>query len=109
MFVHRLKGQTTPQATPVLQPPVPDHTIAPLQPHFFSGSQGGITRQGQGNAVLEYFPVPDEQKEHQACCACRDGSHLAGTHDCLGFGGPAVTTLHLGPEHELVLGPPELV
>lgn len=35
VFVHRLNGQTTPQATPVLQPPVPDHTIAPLQSHFF--------------------------------------------------------------------------
>lgn len=52
----------------------------------FCGSQGGITRQGQVNAVLEYFSPSlglalgcDEQKEHQASCACRDGSHLAPT------------------------------
>lgn len=83
---------------------------------IFSDSWGGITRQGQVEGVLEYFPTSlclalgcDEQKEHQASCACRDGSCLAGTHHCLGFGGLAVTTPHSGPEQELGLGLPVLV
>ena len=54
--------------------------------HLISGCRGGITGQGQLNAVPEDFHASlclglgcDEQKERQAGCARRDGSRSAGT------------------------------
>lgn len=55
VFVHRLNVQTTPQATPVLQPLVPDHTIAPLQPLFILAVR---VASKCSLGVFPHFPVP---------------------------------------------------
>lgn len=68
----------------VLQGPLV--TLSLRYSHLFSSHRGRITGQGQVNAVSKDFHTSlclalgcDGQKERQASCASRDGSHSAST------------------------------
>lgn len=78
LFVHRLNGQTTPQAIPVLQhgsasPPCPRSHYCSTAASFFMALKVASPGRGKEMQSLEYFPTSlcpalgcNEQKEHQA-------------------------------------------